>query len=110
MCEAQKQGRVCATCRQAEEAEQQYKETAQPEGEQEPDHALAQQHQEMAPQVKEQGENPQAKVRSSSRVTKRPSHLMYSRDFNQHETRETTPDPKPQKPGHQDEEGSGTEV
>ena len=88
---------------------QQEERAVQPQREQEPEHALAQQHQEVAPPAKEQGEKPQAKTRSG-RVTRRPSHLMYTRDFNQHETRETTPEPRPQKPKHQDDEGSGTEV
>ena len=106
MCEALKQGVVCDTCRQADEAEQQNKETAQPEGEQEPDHAIAQ-HQEEAPP--EQGENPQNKTRSG-RVSRRPSYLSYNRDFNQHESEEILPEPGTQGPEHRDYKGPTTDV
>ena len=107
-------GKICDTCRQEKRARQQDEIAVQLQREQEPIHALVPQHQQVVPPVKEQGEKPQAKTRSG-RETKRPSHLMYSSDFNQHETRETTPKfrmpgPRPQKPKQQDDEGSGTEV
>ena len=106
MCEARAQGRRCDTCRQAEEAQQQDRETAQPEGEQEPDHAIAQ-HQEEAPP--EQGENPQNKTRSG-RVSRRPDHLSYNKDFNQHGSEKILPVPGTQGPERRDYKGPTTDV
>ena len=106
MCEAWAQGRRCDTCRQTEAAQQPDTETAPPEEEQEPNHAITQ-HQEEAPP--EQGENPQNKTRSG-RVSRRSSYLSYNRDFNQHESEEILPEPGTQGPEHRDYKGPTTDV
>ena len=85
MCEAA----VCDTCEQADVAEQHEKGATQ-EGEQVPLRARAQQDPDWNTPVQERDEEPQGRVRSSTRISRRPSLLTYTANFKKQETSQNT--------------------
>ena len=95
-------GSLCAPCQQKEKAIQQDERAVQLQIGPDPAPVPVQVHQEEAPPAENQRTQPQSTTRSG-RTSTRPSHLAYQSNFEQHETREATPQfrlprPRPPKP------------
>ena len=93
-------GSLCAPCQQKEKAIQQDERAIQLRREQDPVPVPEQNHQEEAPPAENQRAQLQTTTRSG-RTSTRPSHLAYQSNFEQHETREATPQfrlPRPMPP------------
>ena len=93
-------GSLCAPCQQKEKAIQQDERAIQLQREQDPVPVPVQNPQEEAPPAENQRAQLQTTTRSG-RTSTRPSHLAYQSNFEQHETREATPQfrlPRPMPP------------